>query len=469
MDVPRAPAKRRPASYSRRCLNQRNPQRSPRAHPISIAALESRTRSWAVGHARALTGGEVCGTSPRCQCAHAGSAICQRGPHRPPESSASISPSSRIARRFVSTVPSCSPGRRRLGARRRGHRGFLTAPGSGRSATPGHGLATPLARDRDQAPTLTIRLVDGVELVEPCSTGRAPSPRVVAAAPDGATVATSSVGPGQTGPLVLASADGSSHGGLLPGVGGAAFEPAGNWLAGWGPRRRPLWRVDLGDWRRGPRGRRAAARLRHHGAPDGRDPALLLSSVEARIGPRPRSWMPRGARPSRVAGRFPHRTSSCTVRWPSPMGRLSRPPSERRRAVSGAGGCRRVETPDQLRTVQVDRRPQSGGSARCRRREHLAEQIGNGPPPRDWNRVGGSILPDGTLLLLVGAVLPRSSTLPAATRRAGPSACWIVDGRGAGHDPRSVPHRRGLWGSASSWPLHRSRPRTISRCRSTTR
>lgn len=99
-------------------------------------------------------------------------------------------------------------------------------------------------RESGRALTLVQRSVDGVDLVEPKPAGGGlKRPRPLAAAPDGMTLAISTVEPGRLGPLTLARADGSQLEVELPGVRGAAFEPGGAWLAvvdltG------ALWRVD---------------------------------------------------------------------------------------------------------------------------------------------------------------------------------------------------------------------------------
>jgi hypothetical protein len=97
-------------------------------------------------------------------------------------------------------------------------------------------------RDADQALTVTVRTVDGIRLVESRSEA-APSPMILAASPDAATVAFSPVELGQSGPLIIGRPDGSQVEVALPGVRGAAFEPAGTWLAAV-DLSGALWRVD---------------------------------------------------------------------------------------------------------------------------------------------------------------------------------------------------------------------------------
>jgi hypothetical protein len=133
-------------------------------------------------------------------------------------------------------------------------------------------------RDSDQALSVTVRIVDGVSLVESRSS-TASAPLILAASPDGATVAFSPVEPGQVGPLVIAHADGSQVEVALPGVRGAAFEPAGTWLAAV-DLSGALWRVDpqtgqAGRVLDGPYGPDLSVLF------DGRILAMRLSSVDA--------------------------------------------------------------------------------------------------------------------------------------------------------------------------------------------
>jgi hypothetical protein len=132
--------------------------------------------------------------------------------------------------------------------------------------------------DSDQALNVTVRAVDGVSLVESRSSA-VPTPLILAASPDGATVAFSPVEPGQVGPLVIARPDGSQVAVALPGVRGAAFEPAGAWLAAV-DLSGALWRVDpetglAGRLLIGPYGADLIV------LPDRRILAIRLSSVDA--------------------------------------------------------------------------------------------------------------------------------------------------------------------------------------------
>jgi hypothetical protein len=134
-------------------------------------------------------------------------------------------------------------------------------------------------RDSGRLLVLGRRSVDGVPLVEPRAAGGLKSPRSLAAAPDGLTLAVSTVEAGRIGPLTLARADGSQLDVQLPGVRGAAFEPGGSWLAAV-DLAGALWRVDtltgaatrLAD---GPYGPDPSV------LPDGRILVVRLSAIDA--------------------------------------------------------------------------------------------------------------------------------------------------------------------------------------------
>jgi hypothetical protein len=134
-------------------------------------------------------------------------------------------------------------------------------------------------RDSGQALTLASRSFDETTLVEPIPAGRTKRPRPLAAAPNGLTVAVSTVDFGVVGPLILARADGSQLEVALPGVRGAAFEPGGAWLAAV-DLGGALWRIDTTSG--------AAARLADGPfapdlsvLPDGRILAVRQSAVDA--------------------------------------------------------------------------------------------------------------------------------------------------------------------------------------------
>ncbi len=136
-------------------------------------------------------------------------------------------------------------------------------------------------RDSGGALSLTVRAVDGEDLVEPRSRDERSIVRPLAASPDGETVAVSTVELGQPGPMTLAREDGSQLEVSVPGVRGAAFEPGGAWLAvvdlsG------ALWQVDAVSGSAtqvapGPFGPDPTI------LPDGRILAVRLSSVDAPI------------------------------------------------------------------------------------------------------------------------------------------------------------------------------------------
>ncbi len=135
-------------------------------------------------------------------------------------------------------------------------------------------------RDSDIDIGLVATAVDGVGILEPQPTAGT-SPRWLAASPDGSALAFSPVPTGQVGPLTIARADGSQLEIALPGTRGAAFEPAGAWLAAV-DLSGAVWRVDAASG--------AASRLAD--GPfgpdvtvfaDGRILAVRVSSVEAPI------------------------------------------------------------------------------------------------------------------------------------------------------------------------------------------
>jgi hypothetical protein len=119
-------------------------------------------------------------------------------------------------------------------------------------------------RDSGRLLGLAQRSVDGVPLVEPRAAGGLKSPRPLAAAPDGLTLAVSTVEVGRIAPLTLARDDGSQLDVQLPGVRGAAFEPGGSWLAAV-DLGGALWRVDT----------LSGAAIRLADGPYGPDPSVL--------------------------------------------------------------------------------------------------------------------------------------------------------------------------------------------------
>jgi hypothetical protein len=98
-------------------------------------------------------------------------------------------------------------------------------------------------RDRGMAVSLATRSVAGVGVLEPRFGAELGAAGPLAATLDGSALAMTSVPAGQVGPLTLARADGSQIEVSLPGVRGAAFEPAGSWLAVVDVSG-ALWRVD---------------------------------------------------------------------------------------------------------------------------------------------------------------------------------------------------------------------------------
>jgi hypothetical protein len=98
-------------------------------------------------------------------------------------------------------------------------------------------------RDSGMAVALATRSVAGVGVLEPRPAAEVREARPLAASLDGSALALSTIPAGQVGPLTLARADGSQLEIALPGVRGAAFEPAGSWLAAV-DLSGALWRVD---------------------------------------------------------------------------------------------------------------------------------------------------------------------------------------------------------------------------------
>lgn len=98
-------------------------------------------------------------------------------------------------------------------------------------------------RDAGMAIDLAARTVAGVGVLEPRPMVGVPAVWPLAASLDGSALAFGTVPPGQVGPLTVAHADGSQLEIALPGVRGAAFEPAGSWLAAV-DLSGALWRVD---------------------------------------------------------------------------------------------------------------------------------------------------------------------------------------------------------------------------------
>lgn len=98
-------------------------------------------------------------------------------------------------------------------------------------------------RDSGITVSLPARSVAGVGVVEPRLAAGIREAWPLAASLDGSALALSTVPAGQVGPLTLARADGSQLEVALPGVRGAAFEPAGTWLAAV-DLSGALWRVD---------------------------------------------------------------------------------------------------------------------------------------------------------------------------------------------------------------------------------
>ena len=287
-------------------------------------------------------------------------------------------------------------------------------------------------QDGGQALTLTVKPVDGVELIESRPMGAAPGPRMVAAASDGMVVALTPVDPGQIGPLVLARADGSQVEIGLPGVRGAAFAPAGGWLAvvdlAGG-----LWRVDhntgvavrLAD---GPFGPDISV------LPDGRILSLLLSSAEAPIWSAAQLVDPDNGRLQPVAN-VPDQDQLvyvATVLADRAVALI------RHRAEGGLSavlvGADGSESPltDLDRGTAIDLSPAGDWLAWSDADQIWLQPTRNGPPSRPIGRAPSArFSPDGSFLLLFHPAATEVVATDGSHRAdAGLSACWLGGGRG---------------------------------------
>lgn len=286
-------------------------------------------------------------------------------------------------------------------------------------------------RDNGRTLTLTTRAVEGVALVETQSADREPGPGILAASPDGLTVAFTPVGPGQMGPLGLAHADGTQIEVAIPGVRGAAFVPTGGWLAVV-DNAGALWRVDqvsgeaalLAD---GPFGSDLTV------LPDGGILALHLSSVEAPYWAAAEVVAVDGS--ESVVGSLAAQDQLVYQAGTLPDGAFV---LARHRNDGGLSVVRVAtdgsETPltGLDRGTIVDLSPVGDRLALADAGTIWLKQIGNGPPPRAIGAGSAArFSPDGTLLLLfgtdtTGVVDVNGSRLTEA----GSSSCWLGGGRG---------------------------------------
>lgn len=256
--------------------------------------------------------------------------------------------------------------------------------------------------------------------------------RLLAAAPDGQAVV---VGPdlvGQPGPLTIATADGSQIEVALPGVAGAAFEPLGAWLAAV-DLTGALWRVEAASG--------AATRLAD--GPFGPQPSVLVgdqilaihvSSVEAPI------WASAVLLAAAGGPEVPIATYA-------PSGELV---YDAVPLADGAVAVVRHRIGGGVAVVRVE----PGGSETLLLSLDAVSGIAIGPDGKrvawsDNGRMwltttgadaaalslgagaGARFSPDGSLLLVYAA--DRAQVVDLAGKRvadAGPSACWVGDGRG---------------------------------------
>ena len=287
-------------------------------------------------------------------------------------------------------------------------------------------------RDSGQAISVTLRAVAGVSLVETRSSTEA-TPLILAASPDGATVAFSPVDVGQVGPLVIARANGSQVEVALPGVRGAAFEPAGTWLAAV-DLSGALWRVDpqtglAGRLLDGPYGPDLTV------LPDGRILAIRVSSVDAPywtavelIDPVTGQQMP--AAPS--LGGQEQLVYQATALSDGTLA-VARHRSDGGLAlvrVGPDGSETSVGELDHGSTVVFS--PAGDWIAWEDAGQIWLKPMGEGPPPRQIGTGSAAqFSPDGTLVLVFGetsndVVDPDGSRLITVH----PSACWVGGGQG---------------------------------------
>jgi hypothetical protein len=287
-------------------------------------------------------------------------------------------------------------------------------------------------RDSGQALSVTVRAVDGVSLVESRSS-TASTPLVLAASPDGATVAFSPVELGQVGPLVIARADASQVEVALPGVRGAAFEPAGTWLAAV-DLSGALWRVDphtglASRVLKGPYGPDLTI------LPDGRILAIRVSSVDAPYWAAVELIEPETGRQTPAAPSLGGQEQLVYQATALADGTLA---LARHRSDGGLALVRVKLDGSEMSFGELD-----GGSsiAFSPAGDWLAweeggqiwlKPMGEGPPPREIGAGSAArFSPDGALLLVFGessndVVDPAGNRLTTVH----PSACWVGGGRG---------------------------------------
>jgi hypothetical protein len=287
-------------------------------------------------------------------------------------------------------------------------------------------------RDSGRGLTLASRSIEGVGLVDPIPGGRVKNPRSLAAAPDGLALAVSTVDLGVIGPLTLARADGSQLEIALPGVRGAAFDPAGSWLAAV-DLAGGLWRIEAASG--------AATRLADgpYAAdlavlPDGQVLAVRLSAVDAPLWASAETVDGSGA-VTPLTGALAAEAQLVYAATPLADGATA---LVRHRLGGGvaivrlaADGAERVLT-DLDGAASVDVSPDGtaltwlgGGTRWLASMNRVGEAIAIG----DGSRARFS--PDGSLLLVSGPdgaiIIDRSGNLIDAV---GPGACWIGGGRG---------------------------------------
>jgi hypothetical protein len=280
---------------------------------------------------------------------------------------------------------------------------------------------------------LPIRTVSGVRFVDPVGPGDEPAPIPLAAAPDGGAVVVSRVDRGQVGPLTIALADGSQLDVALPGVRGAAFDPSGAWLAAV-DLAGSLWRVEVQS---GAATRLADGPFGSHPAvlADGRILVVRVSSADAP------TWSAAVIVDASSGVETPVSSSA------NPGDQLvyqAEPLSDGTVALvrhRTGGGVAVVQiladgteapladlTDASLVAVSPDGQwlaSAVGGQVRIARtgRGAGSHELGTG--------TGGRFSPDSSLVLLIAADGTRVVDLHGNVLiQAGPSACWLGDGRG---------------------------------------
>ncbi len=286
--------------------------------------------------------------------------------------------------------------------------------------------------DSDRAVSLSVRSLGGERLVEPNSASGRATLQPLAASPDGRTVALSTVPYGQVGPLTLVRDDGSQLEVELPGLRAAAFEPGGAWLvavalAG------DLWRADalsgsalrLAD---GPFGPDPTV------LPDGRIVAIRLSSVDAPI------WAAAELVDATTGATAPVGTATAADQLVYGASALDDGSLAIVRHQVG-GGVAVVQVRPDGREALLTSQPRAASVAVSPDGQWIAwpeagvtwlASAGDGSAPIDiGDGAAARFSPNGSLLLVFsGSTTSVVDTAGGQVAQAGPTACWLGDGRG---------------------------------------